>query len=71
MIVFRYYAFANRILPKLKSHEFKMVNGQLQLPNCQVVYGQTEIEEDGTRALTISLIFDSEDSETLFVLKYL
>ena len=48
-----------------------MVNGKLQLPNCEVVYGQTEIEEDGARALTISLVFDSEDAETLFVLKYL
>ena len=71
MIVYRYYAFANRVLPKLKAHEFKMVNGRLQLPNCRIEYGQTEIEEDGARALTISLVFDNEDDETLFILKYL
>lgn len=71
MIVYRYYAFANRVLPKLKAHEFKMVGGQLQLPNCEVVYGATEVEEDGNRALTISLVFDNEADETLFILKYL
>lgn len=48
-----------------------MVGGQLQLPNCEVVYGATEVEEDGNRALTISLVFDNEDDETLFILKYL
>lgn len=71
MIVYRYYAFTNRVLPKLKSHEFKMVDGRLQLPNCQVEYGQTEIEEDGARALTISLVFNNEADEMLFILKYL